>query len=59
MKKITAVGHRKGLRIAGNLAWILRLMSFYLGTILFDRSACQPMQRAEEPAVFILVGSEN
>ena len=33
-----------------------RVDVIFLGTILFGRLACQPAQRAEEPAIFILVG---
>ena len=33
-------------------------MLFYLGTTFFGRSECQPVQQAEELAVFISVGFE-
>ena len=34
-------------------------MSFLLGTILFGRSACQPVQWAEELTIFILGRIKN
>ena len=56
-KKKNVVGHRNSLWIARNPKWIFRLMSFYLGMILVGRSACQPVQQAEEPSIY-MAGAE-
>ena len=34
-----------------------RVDVFYFGTILFGRSACQPVQQAEEPSIY-MAGAE-
>ena len=52
--------HRKALWIDENPEWILGLMSFFGGTILFGRLTCHSAQKSEEPAILILVGlAEN